>query len=457
MPTCSSTRPLSSRSCIASSIAVSSRCRSPAARACSMASREIGSRSSRWSRRHRASRRASNAEATSPGSSAWRAMARASALSCSLRSISSVSTSTETSMLRSHTWWSTTSSGSRAMAVVSDADQLRVGALAEREADAGDRQHPRLGGLGEQQRVGAGQLGGAARRPGPSAPSPPAGAAPRCRAARRARPRSAGTRAASVARPLGPRRGVLVRRPRHRLVAGRDAGQQPLARRDEVAGGEEVVGDLGRRDLGAGGRAQRVADAPVEVLAARSGEAPEHGVAHQGVRRDEPPGAVLAQQAGGDDDVGRVEGDVGVELAGGDQHGQRGQRPGDGRQGEQLGARRRQPIDARPEHGAHGVGQLARAGIAAARDQLGEEERVATGRRAQLARRRPRIGRRGAAARRRRRCRARRRARAPARRRGPGPSAGGRARGADPPTDRAAWRGPAPDHRARGAARARAA
>ena len=44
----------------------------------------------------------------------------------------------------------------------------------------------------------------------------------------------------------------------------------------------------------------------------------------------------------------------------------------------------REAIDARPEHAAHRVGQLLRAGVAAARDQLGEEERVAAGRRAQV-------------------------------------------------------------------------
>ena len=102
------------------------------------------------------------------------------------------------------------------------------------------------------------------------------------------------------------------------------------------------------------------ADAPVEVLAARAGEATEHGVADEGVRRDEPSGAVLAQQAGGDDDVGGVEHVVGVELAGRDEHRQRRQRPGDGGQGEQLGAGRRQAVDARADHAADRVGQLAR-------------------------------------------------------------------------------------------------
>ena len=46
-----------------------------------------------------------------------------------------------------------------------------------------------------------------------------------------------------------------------------------------------------------------------------------------------------------------------------------------------LGARRRQPVEAAVDHGPHGVGQFARPAveIAAGGDQLGHEERVAVG------------------------------------------------------------------------------
>ena len=237
----------------------------------------------RWRRGRSAAARRGGPDATGPGAGraaptppargrrrGGRSPARRS-LSCSLRSVSSVSTSTDTSMLRSHTWWSTTSSGSRAMAVVSTRTSSGSARLAEREADAGDRQHPRLGGLGEQR----------------------AGRVPASSAARRAacseRTRSPSWRRAALVEELderglgrpAPGRRACRARSAHaaassyevRAIAsspGGHAGEQPLARRHEVAGGEEVVGDLGRRDLGPGGGAQGVADPPVEVLAARS-------------------------------------------------------------------------------------------------------------------------------------------------------------------------------------------
>ena len=240
-PSCSSTRPLSSRSCIASSIAVSSRCRSPAARACSMASRASGSRSSRRSRRHRASRRACSADASSPGSpvAAGDRQGVGAELLLALGLVA----------LDEHRHEHAAQPHLVVDGVVGQQGdgrrqhphQLGVGALAEREADAGDRQHPRLGGPGEQQRVGAGQLGGPRRAACSERTRSPSW---RCAALSRSSTSAAspgGTRAAERRGPARPSRGILVRRarpsPRRRRPRRRAAARSATRGRRRRRGG----------------------------------------------------------------------------------------------------------------------------------------------------------------------------------------------------------------------------
>ena len=314
-----------------------------------------------------------------PGSFVPLAIASASSLRASRRSASSSSSRrTETSMLRSQTWWSTASAGSAAMASTSESTSTGSAARPNSNPipaiDSTHASHARaraIGSFADRARSAASWAAGRRADPIPERPL-----------GRALEERDVGGE--RIGRPvdelpgaLGPGRGVLVGDAPHRLLAGGDGAGEPLGAVDEGAGGQEVVGDLAGRHLRSGGDGEGPADAPVEVVEAQAAEARQHGVAREGVRRHQAPGAGLAQQPGGDGDVGGVEHLVGVELRGGHEHGERRQLAGHRGEADDLGARRRQAVEPRVDHRADRVRQLARPAVDAAADQLADEERVA--------------------------------------------------------------------------------
>ena len=280
---------------------MSSRWTSPARRACSMASNDTGSRSARRSRRHRARRRAYSAEAINPGSLVRPAIARASSLSRSWRSnCAALDEHRDEHAAQPHLVLDLVG-GEGGDRLVEDDDQLGVGRLADGEPDAGDRQHPGLGGPGAQDRVTA-RVGDRRGAPGCGLGALAVAEHPARRAVEHLEGRDLGGAVAGDegAAALDPAGGLLVGDEPQRLLAGSERGGEALVARHEVPGCEDVVGELGGGDLRARRLPQRPGDAAVEVLAARRAEAAEHGVADQRVRRDEATGTVLAQQPGAD-------------------------------------------------------------------------------------------------------------------------------------------------------------
>ena len=147
---------------------------------------------------------------------------------------------------------------------------------------------------------------------------------------------------------------------------------------------------------------------------------------------------------------------IALQSAGRAEHGQRGRRPGDGGQVEDLADDGIEAVEAQADHRPDRLRQVAADGAVGVADQLGEEEGVAAGGGTQLGRARRRRARSSAAARRRSSvAQADRRARARAARRGRARRRPGRARASGRRRATAPCPRPSPDRAARDAGRAR--
>ena len=183
---------------------------------------------------------------------------------------------------------------------------------------------------------------------------------------------------------LDPGGGVLERPDVDGVPAGAQTGRHPDVAVDERAGLEEVVGEHG------GGR-HRVArvldglgDAPMQVESAGAAEPGADRLADERVGHPEPSGAVLDEEPGGHGRVRRVQELVAVEPGRVDEDRQGRRVARHGGDVEDLHDMGVEAVEAQPDHRPDRLGQLVADGAVGVADQLGEEERVAAGRRLEV-------------------------------------------------------------------------
>ncbi len=184
---------------------------------------------------------------------------------------------------------------------------------------------------------------------------------------------------------VAPPRGVLVGGDVEGMTPSGERGGDPLGAVGQGARLDEVVGEGARRRLRLARLLEGVGEAAVQVEAAGTAQAGDHGLADQGVRHGEPARSVLHQESRREGGVDGVEQAISVESARPLEDGQRGRGAGDRGEVEHMGHGPVEPIETHTHHRPDGFGELAteRCPVAVA-DELGEEEGVAASRRVEL-------------------------------------------------------------------------
>ena len=152
---------------------------------------------------------------------------------------------TDTSMLRSHTWWSTASAGSAAMASTSNSTStgsaVRPNSKPIPAIDSTHASHALASAIGSRaDRARSAASWAAACGRDPITERPLGGALEE----RDVGGERIGPPVDELPGALGPGRRILVGDAPHRFLAGGDGPGEPLGAVDEGAGRQEVVGDL---------------------------------------------------------------------------------------------------------------------------------------------------------------------------------------------------------------------